>query len=146
MTQKARGFASFWQRTSGWASNTSLSVTEKGRRSQPEWLSVGAMPQERPLEGTSIDDLVAEFEAEGLDISGARQEMGRALDGAGDYSLRALRLKAGLSQRELGVRIGMSQPNVARLEREQCDPHLSTLLKLADALGVDLITLARAFR
>lgn len=84
---------------------------------------------------------MAEFEAEGLDVKGARREMGDHLAEAGDVSLRSLRLKAGLSQRELAERIGTSQPNIARMEKSPGDVTLGTLRRLAAALGVDLNTL-----
>ena len=42
----------------------------------------------------------------------------------------------GLSQRALAERAGMSYPILARLELGQTDPRLSTLEKLAEALGI----------
>lgn len=108
------------------------------------WQAVIIRPDVPPPEGTPIDDLVAEFEADGLDVKGARRDMGGQLAEAGNFSLRTLRLKAGLSQRELAERIGTSQPNVARLEKAPGDPTLGTLRRLADALGVDFNTLIRA--
>ena len=52
--------------------------------------------------------------------------------------LSSLRLAAGLSQAELAVMMEMKQPNIARLEKKPGDPSLSTLKKLAVALGVDI--------
>lgn len=67
----------------------------------------------------------------------ARKRLGEWLgqEEAG-VGLAALRLKAGLSQTELGQRIGMAQSNVSRLEREPGDPSSSTVRSLAKALGV----------
>lgn len=67
----------------------------------------------------------------------ARKRLGEWLgkEDAGT-GLAALRLKAGLSQTELGHRIGMAQPNVSRLEREPGDPSSSTVRSLAKALNV----------
>ena len=76
----------------------------------------------------------------------ARQRVGNwmaseQLEGSG---LVALRLKAGLSQTELARRLDMQQPNLSRLEKGLVDPKLSTLQQLAEALGVDLGSVAAA--
>jgi transcriptional regulator with XRE-family HTH domain len=53
-------------------------------------------------------------------------------------TLRYERRKAKLSQLELAKRSGVGPASVARLESgEITDPRISTLRKLADALGVD---------
>jgi len=55
--------------------------------------------------------------------------------------LRALaekRAAAGISQRELARRMGTSQPAVARLERGEVDPKLSTLQRFAAAIGLEV--------
>ncbi|RYG99059.1 MAG: XRE family transcriptional regulator [Alphaproteobacteria bacterium] len=59
--------------------------------------------------------------------------------------LRTLRLAAGLSQRELGRRIGLSEEvvssRVTRYERGTSEPDFATASKLAKALGVPLSSL-----
>lgn len=50
--------------------------------------------------------------------------------------LARLRLKQGLSQRQLAERMGTQQPAVARWERVDCDLKISTLQDIARALGV----------
>jgi ribosome-binding protein aMBF1 (putative translation factor) len=50
--------------------------------------------------------------------------------------LSTLRLEAGLSQSELAARMDMQQPNIARLEKKPGDPSMTTLKRLAAALGV----------
>jgi transcriptional regulator with XRE-family HTH domain len=55
--------------------------------------------------------------------------------------LQALRNKRGLSQRELAERSGVSREYIARLETARQDPTLSTLEKLAKALGVKVARL-----
>ncbi len=45
----------------------------------------------------------------------------------------------GLSQRELAERADVGQVLIARLELGQTDPRLSTLEKLAEALGIRLV-------
>ncbi len=48
--------------------------------------------------------------------------------------LKRLRLKAGLSQRELARRAGVSQSLIARLERGQVNVRLTTLQRILEAL------------
>lgn len=47
-----------------------------------------------------------------------------------------LRKELGLTQAELGMRAGLSQPKVAKVERADANPELRTLGRLAGALGV----------
>lgn len=58
---------------------------------------------------------------------------------ANDIAIRVLRYRTelGLTQTEFGRRIGMRQPHVARLESGDHEPSLSTLVRLAAALGED---------
>ena len=53
-------------------------------------------------------------------------------------ALAAKRAERGLSQREVAARMGTSQAAVARLERGEGDPKLSTLARFALALGQQL--------
>jgi len=50
--------------------------------------------------------------------------------------IRFARIKAGLDQRELARKVGMSASNLARLEKVGTNPRLSTLRKIADALSI----------
>jgi putative transcriptional regulator len=50
--------------------------------------------------------------------------------------IKEWRAKRGLSQRDLADVSGVSREYIARIERGQHDPTLSTLEKLAKALGV----------
>lgn len=52
--------------------------------------------------------------------------------------LREARSLAGLSQVELALRAGTSQPAIARYERARAMPDLSTLHRLIEACGLDL--------
>ncbi len=49
----------------------------------------------------------------------------------------------GLSQRALAEKTGLTYVHIARLELAQSDPRLSTLVKLAEALEVQLMDLLR---
>ena len=48
-----------------------------------------------------------------------------------------LRIRSGLSQRQLAERAGMKQPSIARLESGRT-ANLQTLHRIADALGADV--------
>jgi transcriptional regulator with XRE-family HTH domain len=47
------------------------------------------------------------------------------------------RVEHGLSQTELGKRLGIAQPAVARLESGDREPSLATLARLARRLGIE---------
>jgi transcriptional regulator with XRE-family HTH domain len=53
----------------------------------------------------------------------------------GDF-LRRLRADAHLSQRELALRLNCHQPAIARLEAGGVMPDLTTLMRIAEALGL----------
>jgi HTH-type transcriptional regulator/antitoxin HipB len=53
--------------------------------------------------------------------------------------IRRLREGLGISQAELGRRIGSTQPAIARLEAGRVSPTLETLDRVAAALGVELV-------
>jgi len=53
--------------------------------------------------------------------------------------IRALREANGMSQAELGRRIGSTQPSIARLEAGRVSPTLETLDRVAAALGAELV-------
>jgi HTH-type transcriptional regulator/antitoxin HipB len=80
-----------------------------------------------------------ELRAERLSHPEARQ----AYDGARrafylGEEVRRLRSERGLSQRELAERMGVSQSVVARLEAGGVEPRLTTLDRVARALGAEL--------
>jgi transcriptional regulator with XRE-family HTH domain len=58
---------------------------------------------------------------------------------ANDVAIKVIqyRVTHGLSQAELGQRLGMPQPDVARLECGEHEPSLSTLARPSLALGLD---------
>ena len=86
-----------------------------------------------------IDDLVAEFErsdeaAEA--IAKGRQWVAKSFYSSQPSSIALLRLQKGWSQAELAKRASTSQSYIARLELGNVDPQVSTVKKLAKALGV----------
>jgi transcriptional regulator with XRE-family HTH domain len=53
--------------------------------------------------------------------------------------LIAARRRAGLSQRELGAKVGIAQSHISKIERAAIDPQVSSLMELARALGLELM-------
>ena len=51
--------------------------------------------------------------------------------------LKALRIERALTQEELANKAGVAPNTVARLERNETEPHMSTARKLAEALRVE---------
>ena len=47
------------------------------------------------------------------------------------------RTRRALTQAELAKRAGVTTATVARIERDEIEPRMTTLRKLAEALGVD---------
>src|SRR5918999_5349021 len=64
------------------------------------------------------------------------------LDGIGDR-LREERVKAGLSQRELARRLGLSASLISQLEGGQSRPSVGTLYAIVSELGVSLDQIIR---
>lgn len=60
--------------------------------------------------------------------------------------VRALRVRAGISQSELARRIGTTQSAVARLEGGGVFPTIATLERVAEALGAELVVRLRSRR
>ena len=52
--------------------------------------------------------------------------------------LKAERIRQGMSQYKLAKECGLSKTSVAFIERNENKPTLSTLVRIADALNVDL--------
>ena len=50
--------------------------------------------------------------------------------------LKALRIEQALTQEDLANKAGVAPNTVARLERNETEPHMSTVRKLANALDV----------
>ena len=93
-----------------------------------------------------IDDLVAELEQStdnAQAIAQGRQWVAETFY-ADRQSVAQLRLSRGWSQAELARRADTSQPYIARLELGKVDPQVSTVKKLAKALGVPTATVVDA--
>ena len=66
----------------------------------------------------------------------ARRRIAQELDDRSAFSITKLRLNAGLSQAELASMMGTQQPAIARLEKGQTEPQISTIERLAEVFGV----------
>lgn len=75
----------------------------------------------------------------------ARRRISREIDEQSAFAVAKLRLNAGLSQAVLAKLMGTQQPAIARLEKGETEPNLSTMLKLAEALGVTPQVVMSAF-
>ena len=51
--------------------------------------------------------------------------------------LKDLRVELALTQEELAKKAGVGKNTVNRIERNETEPHMSTIRKLAGALGVE---------
>lgn len=67
----------------------------------------------------------------------AKQNLAKALGNR----IKEFRINAGLTQKELAERCGMLEPNIGAIERGTNTPTLPTLVKISDALEVDLVSL-----
>lgn len=56
-------------------------------------------------------------------------------------NIRAARVAAGLTQKQLGEKAGIAEPTIRRYELGKLNPKLSTLQKIADALGVSVYSI-----
>lgn len=80
-----------------------------------------------------IDDLL------GIDTEDPMQRLAIELVESDDQLMRKLvecRHRQGLTQGEVGRRMGVTQPAVAAFERPDADPKLSTIRRYALAIGV----------
>jgi transcriptional regulator with XRE-family HTH domain len=82
-------------------------------------------------------EYVAEREARDPDYRAARQALQPVLQVR--QALIGARLQAGLTQRELAERVGTTQSVIARMESGTVLPSLTTVQRLAAALGVEFV-------
>lgn len=100
-----------------------------------------------PAGHVTIDDFVAESEKDPqrrVALEEARKWIADSFYGD-DGSIRALRLRAGLSQAKLAVLATTTQPHIARIEMGSSDCQVGTLERIAHALGLDTLVVVKAF-
>ena len=88
-------------------------------------------------------DLIREFGLED-EIRTARIELALAWEDVPGRALKALRLRAGLEQRDLAARLQVSPRRVAHLESGRADMSDDIVYDLAQALGVSCSQVIRA--
>lgn len=94
----------------------------------------------------SVEHLIrcAEDRGLGAHLAQARTDLAAFIETeVGVPSLKTLRLRANLTQRQLAQRVGTSQPRIAFLEGKKQKMSLEFAQKLADALGVSVNDLPR---
>lgn len=107
---------------------------------------VPAKPPKIP-DAIDIDDLVAELEQSNeaaQAIAKGRQWVAKSFYNSQPSSIALLRLQKGWSQAELAKRASTSQSYIARIELGNVDPQVSTVKKLARALGVPVAAVMEA--
>jgi len=60
--------------------------------------------------------------------------------------LAVFRKRADLTQAELSEKVGIAQGDISNIERGMVDPRLSTLVRIAIELNLDLIAVPRAYK
>jgi DNA-binding XRE family transcriptional regulator len=109
-------------------------------RSRPNYLLVyeGSVSQPERIAGAITLDAYLDATASqpGWAEALARARQTQADEPGASSPLARLRLRAGLSQQQLAIRMGSSQPHIARCEQGKHDPGTSTIARLAEALGL----------
>lgn len=73
----------------------------------------------------------------------SEKDISRRVVEAVAHDLRDERIRQRVSMDSLAAKSGLSQPMISYVERGMRNPTLDTLLRIADALGVDLWELLR---
>lgn len=87
------------------------------------------------------DDFLALFLADpGMAdaVAKVRRKVGDSQASEAGCGLAALRLKAGLSQKRLGLRMGKLQPAIARWERNPTQMQMENAIAYCDAIGITM--------
>jgi DNA-binding XRE family transcriptional regulator len=94
-----------------------------------------------------ISDMISLFESEVDDgknlLVSARKELSEHLY-KNNLSLSALRMKSGMSQRDLAKKIDSTQSHIARIESGRNDPGRKIMDRICKELDIDMNTLNKA--
>lgn len=100
-----------------------------------------------PLKNTtSLIDLAKEYsqdERKAELISAARARAANILY-KDENTLKAIRMRAGLSQSELAERANTTQPHVANIEKGKVDPCTGLITRIASAIGIEPVVVFNA--
>ena len=107
--------------------------------------------QERPLPSgfMLLDTFLEHFEADEAiqeHLPQARVDLASEMEASGVITLRLLRLRKGMSQKDLAVVLGTSQAAVSQYESRERKPGEEALRALSSALEVDFNTLMDALQ
>jgi DNA-binding XRE family transcriptional regulator len=97
---------------------------------------------------SDVDAVIAELSRDPAiagEIARARQELVEAAPDGAIRGLAAMRLRHGLSQKQLAEAIGTKQPHIARLEAGDQSAYVSTLQRIAKALNEPIDKVIKAF-
>lgn len=128
-------------------------TSRRGRRRGPLPPSGGTWRKDEGLQGTGRRPLPALPSESDVSVSVATESAATEVDALADESislpltallnpaglLQDARTRAGLSQRELARRAGMSQSAVSRIEKGAASPTVDTLLQLLRSAGFDAV-------
>jgi len=114
---------------------------------QEGWIIVGVQVRQstrKPMlkrgEGKSISSLIAKRKASSPEaatsLANARKKLAGTLEENQGQSLKAYRLRKGLSQKELADLMDTQQSYIARIEKNATELRSKTILKLARALDI----------
>jgi ribosome-binding protein aMBF1 (putative translation factor) len=93
-----------------------------------------------PVGGTRVSDRMARLESNpkrAAALARARAKLGAVSARDLHPTLASLRLRAGMSQSQLAQKMGTKQGNVSRWEADPTTMQVLTIMRLAEALGVD---------
>lgn len=78
-------------------------------------------------------------------LAKARSELADSALMAEVHPFKKMRLKAGLSQEKLAALANTSQAQIAKLEKTNSDPHVSTICRMAQAMNVSPVEVFECF-
>jgi|SRR5690606_1835992 len=106
---------------------------------------VGQATREGAVSASAYVELMEKNPARRKLLREARMQLGRQVSQYDDSGLKSLRLRAGMSQAELGRKAGMNQVQIARLESDRAaNPTLDTIRKLSLALQISALEITKA--
>lgn len=101
-----------------------------------------------PANTIPLDKLVEKYESDPkrrAALQRARSQLAESLDHSQQKTLRTYRLEKGYSQAALAADISTTQAQIARIESGKQDVQIGTLVRFADALGLNPLDAIRAF-
>jgi ribosome-binding protein aMBF1 (putative translation factor) len=101
-----------------------------------------------PPRTSPLDKVVAQYETDPkrrTALHKARAQLAGSLSQSKQKTLRTYRLEKGLSQAALALEIGSTQAQIARIESGKQDVQIGTVVRFAEAIGLNPLDAIRAF-